>query len=194
MSKFLTALIIVAATFSVGLAQNPSQDPNNPPNMGIAPKEANGIGRLDLRVVDESGNPIRNAHGKLESTRTDGYYCESWNDTDERGVAVLPPIHMGSLKLIVKAKGFKTVGTECSGEFAESTRARDAGPKVIVTSGFRLDVGTELLRRSEMSRSAGVFAVYDLVDVADSPDNARVSLGVSALRLFRAREAGEDPD
>ena len=112
MSKFLISLFLVVATFSVGLAQEQSQNPNDPPNMGAAPKEANGIGRLDLRVVDESGNPVRNAHAKLESTRTDGYFCESWNDTDERGVAVLPPIHMGALKLKVKAKGFKTMEIE----------------------------------------------------------------------------------
>jgi hypothetical protein len=109
MSKFLITLFLIAATFSVGLAQNQSQNPNDPPNMGAAPKEANGIGRLDLRVVDEQGNPVGNAYAKLESTRTDGYYCESWNDTNERGVAVLPPIHMGTLKLKVKAKGFKTM-------------------------------------------------------------------------------------
>ena len=108
MSKFLISLFLVAATFSVGLAQNPS----DPPNMGAAPKEANGIGRLDLRVVDEDGNPVENAHAKLESTRTDGYFCESWNDTNARGVAVLPPIHMGTLKLKVKAKGFKTMEIE----------------------------------------------------------------------------------
>ena len=109
MSKFLIALILIAATFSVGLAQNQSQNPNDPPNMGAAPKTENGVGRLDLRVVDENGNPVSNAHAKLESTRTDGFFCESWNDTDERGVAVLPPIHMGTLKLKVKAKGFKTL-------------------------------------------------------------------------------------
>lgn len=112
MSKFLIALFLVAATFSVGLAQDQSQNPNDPPNLGAAPKEANGVGRLDLRVADESGNPVRNAHAKLESTRTDGYFCESWNDSDERGVAVLPPIHMGTLKLKVKAKGFKTMEIE----------------------------------------------------------------------------------
>jgi hypothetical protein len=109
MSKFLAALAIAAATFSIALAQGPSQDPNNLPNMGVAPKVVDGIGRLDLRVVDENGNPIRNAYVKLESMRTDGYFCESWNDTDERGVAVLPPIHMGSLKLHVKAKGYNKV-------------------------------------------------------------------------------------
>ena len=107
MSKFLAALAIAAATYSIAVAQGPSQDPNNPPNLGVAPKVVDGIGRLDLRVVDENGNPIRNAYAKLESTRTDGYFCESWNDSDERGVAVLPPIHMGSLRLIVKAKGYR---------------------------------------------------------------------------------------
>ena len=112
MSKFLISLFLVAATFSVGLAQDQSQNPNDPPNMGAAPKEVNGVGRLDLRVVDEQGNPVENAHAKLESTRTDGYFCESWNDTNARGVAVLPPIHMGSLKLKVKAKGFKTMEIE----------------------------------------------------------------------------------
>ena len=112
MSKFLISLFLVVATFSVGLAQEQSQNPNDPPNMGAAPKEVNGVGRLDLRVVDQDGNPVRNAHAKLESTRTDGYFCESWNDTDERGVAVLPPIHMGTLKLKVKAKGFKTMEIE----------------------------------------------------------------------------------
>ena len=112
MSKFLIALFLVAATLSVGLAQDQSQNPNDPPNMGVAPKTENGVGRLDLRVVDESGSPIGDAYAKLESTRTDGYYCESWNDTNERGVAVLPPIHMGRLKLKVKAKGFKTMEIE----------------------------------------------------------------------------------
>ena len=109
MSKFLVSLFLIAATFSVGLAQNPSSNPNDPPNMGAAPKQPNGVGRLDLRVVDQDGNPVQNARAKLESTRTDGFFCESWNDTNERGVAVLPPIHMGTLKLKVKAKGFKTV-------------------------------------------------------------------------------------
>jgi hypothetical protein len=112
MSKFLISLFLVAATFSVGLAQDQSQNPNDPPNMGVAPKTENGVGRLDLRVVDESGNPIGDAYAKLESTRTDGYYCESWNDTNERGVAVLPPIHMGRLKLKVKAKGYRTLELE----------------------------------------------------------------------------------
>ena len=108
MSKILSALLIIAATFSVALSQEPSQNPNDPPSRGIAPKVRDGIGRADVRVFDESGNPIRNAYVKLESTRSDGFFCESWGDTDEHGVIALLPIHMGSLKLKVKAKGYRT--------------------------------------------------------------------------------------
>jgi hypothetical protein len=108
MSKVLAALLILAATFAVALSQERSQSQNDPPSRGVAPKVENGVGRADVRVFDESGNPIRNAYVKLESTRTDGFFCESWGDTDEHGIIALPPLHMGTLKLKVKAKGFKT--------------------------------------------------------------------------------------
>jgi hypothetical protein len=108
MSKVLSALLIIAATFAIALSQEPLKIQNDAPSQGVAPKVENGIGRADVRVFDESGNPIRNAYVKLESTRSDGFFCESWNNTDERGIAALPPLHMGTLKLKVKAKGFKT--------------------------------------------------------------------------------------
>lgn len=109
MRKLLAAALIAGATFSAGLAQgtvSTSQSTQDVPNMGQAPKQMNGIGRLDLRVVDQSGNPVKGASAKLESRRSDGFFCESRNFTDARGVSVLPPIHMGDLKLIVKAKGY----------------------------------------------------------------------------------------
>jgi hypothetical protein len=112
MSKILSALLIIAATFGLALSQESSQSQNNPPSRGVAPKVADGIGRADVRVFDESGNPIRNAYVKLESTRSDGFFCESWDNTDERGIVALPPLHMGTLKLKVKAKGFKTQEVE----------------------------------------------------------------------------------
>lgn len=115
MRKFFIAALIVVASFSLGLAQTQeggNQNSTEIPNMGRAPKEINGIGRLDLRIVDEDGNPVQGAYAHLESERTDGYFCESWNSSDDRGVAVLPPIHMGKLTLKVKAKGYKTVKIE----------------------------------------------------------------------------------
>lgn len=105
MSKVLsTVLILVAASvFAFGQEPNKSDDP---PSQGIAPTALNGMGRADVRVRDEQGNPIKDAYVKLESTRTDGYFCESWDNTDARGITALPPIHMGRLKLKVKAKGY----------------------------------------------------------------------------------------
>jgi hypothetical protein len=108
---FITALII-AASFSLSLGQSQQgtmQNGDDTPNMGRAPSQPNGVGRLDLRIVDENGNPVKGAFAKLESSRSDGYFCESWNSSNERGVALLPPIHMGNLKLIIKAKGYETI-------------------------------------------------------------------------------------
>jgi hypothetical protein len=108
MLKLFSASLIIAAACTVGLAQGrSSRNSNEPPSQGVAPKTENGVGRADVRVLDEAGNPIRNAYVKLESTRSDGFFCESWGDTNDRGVIVLPPIHMGSLKLKVKAKGYR---------------------------------------------------------------------------------------
>lgn len=107
MSKVLSVLLIIIATFSIAFSQEPSRNSDNPPSRGIAPKVPNGIGRADVRVFDERGNPIRNAYVKLESMRSDGFFCESWGETDERGVIALLPIHMGSLKFKVKAKGYR---------------------------------------------------------------------------------------
>src|SRR6267378_6174257 len=116
MSKVLSVILIIVASFSIALSQEPLRNNDTLPSQGIAPKVPNGIGRADVRVFDESGNPIRNAYVKLESTRTDGFFCESWNNTDERGLAALPPLHMGTLKLKVKAKGFKTQELEVPAE------------------------------------------------------------------------------
>lgn len=112
MRKLFIATLIIAASFSLSLGQG--QQDGTPtasdiPNMGRSPKEVNGIGRLDLRITDENGNPLKGAFAKLESERTDGFFCETWNSTNDRGVAVLPPIHMGKLTLVIKAKGYQTI-------------------------------------------------------------------------------------
>ena len=115
MSKILSAFLIIAATCAIGFAQEPSQN-SNPPSRGVAPKVRDGIGRADIRVYDDNGNPIKDAYVKLESTRSDGFFCESWDSTDARGITALPPIHMGSLKLKVKAKGFRSQELEVPAE------------------------------------------------------------------------------
>lgn len=108
MRKVFSAFLLIAVTCVIGYAQGPSQKSDEPASQGIAPKVENGIGRADVRVFDENGNPIRDAFVKLESTRTDGFFCESWGGTNDHGIIALPPIHMGMLKLKVKAKGFRS--------------------------------------------------------------------------------------
>ena len=101
---FITTLLVLSA-FVAAAAQT---NTNEIPNMGRAPKQADGIGRLDLRVVDQDGNPVQGVRADLKSKRGDGFLCESWNWTDARGVSVLPPLHMGKLTLKLSAKGFQT--------------------------------------------------------------------------------------
>jgi hypothetical protein len=110
MRKFIFASLLIAATFGTALAQNDAAQNNNNeiPNMGRAPKQTDGIGRLDLRVVDQDGNPVKGVRADLQSKRSDGFLCESWNWTDARGVSVLPPLHMGRLTLKLSAKGYET--------------------------------------------------------------------------------------
>ena len=108
MRRLFIATILVVSAFGAASAQNN----NEIPNMGRAPKQADGIGRLDLRVVDENGNPVEGVRADLQSKRTGGFLCESWNWTDARGVSVLPPLHMGKLTLKLSAKGYETQKVE----------------------------------------------------------------------------------
>ena len=104
MRKLIIATLLVASAFGAASAQTN----NEIPNMGRAPKQADGVGRLDLRVVDQDGNPVQGVRADLKSKRGDGFLCESWNWTDARGVSVLPPLHMGKLTLKLSAKGYQT--------------------------------------------------------------------------------------
>ena len=107
MRKLLLASLLILSTVAGAFAQTGGTQ--DIPNMGRAPKQADGIGRLDLRVVDEQGNPVEGVRADLQSKRSNGFQCESWNWTNAQGVAVLPPLHMGRLQLTLKAKGFQTL-------------------------------------------------------------------------------------
>ncbi|MDQ3648757.1 MAG: hypothetical protein M3458_00470 [Acidobacteriota bacterium] len=127
MRKLFSASLLIAAVFGAALAQQ--QQPtltstpqsadsgSSIPNMGRAPDQPGGIGRLDLRVVDQGGAPLKGVYAYLESVtrrNMEPFRCETWDWTDARGVAVPRPIHMGRLKLTLKAKGFQTQEIEVS--------------------------------------------------------------------------------
>lgn len=106
---FITAIVVspVAAQSSAFKRIERAASPTSIPNRGHAPNRPDGVGRLDLRVFDTSGKPVRGAAAHLTSERASGFVCESWASTDSHGVAVLPPLHVGRLTLIVKAAGYK---------------------------------------------------------------------------------------
>jgi hypothetical protein len=103
--KLTLALALFVALSGAGAAF--AQNASGIANRGHAPTQPDGMGRLDLRVFDSAGRPVRGASAKLTSKRRGGFLCETWNTTDANGVAVLPPLHVGSLKLVVKAPGFR---------------------------------------------------------------------------------------
>jgi hypothetical protein len=106
MRKLIIASLLLISAFGAASAQTGQTQGGDIPNMGRAPRQTDGVGRLDLRVVDENGDPVKGVRADLKSRRGDGFLCESWNWTDARGVAVLPPLHMGNLTLKLSAKGF----------------------------------------------------------------------------------------
>jgi hypothetical protein len=105
MKKLTLAIALSISLFGAHAAL--AQTAAKAPNRGHAPTQADGLGRLDLRVVDAQGQPIKGANAKLTSNRGGGQICETWNSTDAAGVAVLPPLHVGTLKLTVKAPGYR---------------------------------------------------------------------------------------
>ncbi|HZH32642.1 MAG TPA: CHAT domain-containing tetratricopeptide repeat protein [Pyrinomonadaceae bacterium] len=131
-------------------ANNPANNsPNNsannePPNMGRAPKTLDGIGRMDLRVMDDQGNPIRGAKGRLSTTRPNGIFCDCWEETNEAGRALLPPIHVGKeLKLEVNAPGYEPLEQVVPGErlaepFKVILKAKNAANSAPRGSGQKL--------------------------------------------------------
>jgi hypothetical protein len=121
MRKLLIAALIIGATYNLGLAQNENttttpQEPRfNTEQMlklGHAPQAVNGVGRAVVVVKDAEGNPVKKAYVHLYSTRSDGFLCESWAWTNDDGVVLLPPLHMGELKIKIKADGFQKSTTE----------------------------------------------------------------------------------
>ncbi|HEX8176384.1 MAG TPA: carboxypeptidase-like regulatory domain-containing protein [Pyrinomonadaceae bacterium] len=111
MRKLFIAALIIAAAFSMGLAQqgpNETKSTEEMLKMGRAPGAADGIGRAVIEVKDMSGNPIPTAYVTLGSVWGGDNFCESYGGVNSDGVIALPPIHMGKLKLKVKAKGYKT--------------------------------------------------------------------------------------
>lgn len=85
------------------VADNPSER-----TLGHGPRPGRPSVRMDLRVVDENGNPVRGVKTKLWSERqSNGLFCETSHMTDPCGKVLMDPIHINkTLQLKLEAKGF----------------------------------------------------------------------------------------
>lgn len=109
-TSFITALILISALSLsvVAQEQTTSQSLETITSLARAPQQPNGLGRAVVIVSDKDGNPVKNAYAKLDSLWGSDNFCESWGSTNTQGAIALNPIHMGQLKLMVKAKGYQT--------------------------------------------------------------------------------------
>jgi tetratricopeptide (TPR) repeat protein len=90
------------------LANNASSS-SNPPNMGRAPQTSGGVGRMDLRITDAEGNPLKGIRAQIKSTRPGGLFCECFQSSDAIGRALMPPLHIADkIKLVLKGNGYPT--------------------------------------------------------------------------------------
>jgi hypothetical protein len=110
MRKLFASALIIAAVCLVGIAQDnaSSQSRQEMTKLARAPQQVDGIGRAVIFVADEGGKPVKGAYATLESIWGGDHYCESFGSTDGDGAIALLPIHMGALRLVVKAKGYQT--------------------------------------------------------------------------------------
>ena len=113
MRKFLTAALMLVATFTAASAQQ--QQRNASPQsveeisrLARAPTTVDGIGRAVVVVTDDAGNPVPGANAKLESVWGGDHFCEAWGSTNANGALALGALHLGKLKMVVKAKGFQS--------------------------------------------------------------------------------------
>jgi hypothetical protein len=104
----MAAMVLVACVTGFAQIDTSNDSAEQMAHLAVAP-ERNQIGRAVVEVLDESGKPINRAGITLESKWGDNEFCESFGPTNSKGAIALPPIHMGDLRLVVKAKGYETV-------------------------------------------------------------------------------------
>jgi CHAT domain-containing protein/tetratricopeptide (TPR) repeat protein len=91
-------------------SNNSANNSPNEPTLGHGPSNSRSPSvRMDLRIVDQDGNPINGVKAKLESERgSNGLKCDCEHVTDVDGSILMDPIHFTrTLKLTLSAKGFE---------------------------------------------------------------------------------------
>ncbi|MFN2596471.1 MAG: tetratricopeptide repeat protein, partial [Pyrinomonadaceae bacterium] len=191
-------------------SHNPNDQQQNEQTLGHGPTNSRAPSvRMDLRVVDQDGNPINGVHAKLESERGDnGLKCDCEHFTQGDGSILMDPIHFThTLKLTLEAKGFEPLQLnvnppDLNQPYRVALQAKGAGAGALspghVASAARAGACFDLFRfffayavgelgtaRSDYDANnlAGARTHYQNV-LAVSDENAPTG-GLDAARLFR---------
>jgi CHAT domain-containing protein len=175
---------------------------SGPPNMGHAPKGLDGIGRMDLRVVDEAGQPVENVKAQLSTDRPNGFHCDCENVTDATGRALMNPIHIGKvLKLKLKANGYESqevvVDPQAMGQPYRVTMRSKGGarPNASSAASRAANAATSQATNAASSQAASAppvnspRACFDLFALFNSYANAELGLGRMDFERGRLNEA-----
>lgn len=108
----LCILIIMLMATAIGAAAQENTENMTAADLApyaLVPAARDAMGRAVVEVVGPDGAPLFDALVTLESKWSGGTQrCESFGGTNRHGAIALPAIHIGDLKLVVKAKGFAT--------------------------------------------------------------------------------------
>ena len=116
MTGLVAGLLILGAfhipTGPGAMARSSLDQEGDPPVRGVA-AAVGQVGVLDLRVLDDKGNPVDRALAVFASKQTvgrkKGGLCESWDYTNRQGYVVLPPLQIGEISLSVYKRKYKRV-------------------------------------------------------------------------------------
>ncbi|MDX6709822.1 MAG: hypothetical protein QOH96_838 [Blastocatellia bacterium] len=165
---------------------NTDYDPANPPNQGHSPATPYGSGRLDLRITNEQGEPIKGVKAQLQSKRPGDIYCDCWDTTDDFGRALMPPLHIApEVKLVLNTPGLPSQKI--------SLKAADLASVVrVVLSKAGAKVGNQIQSRYQRNLAAPCFNFYRALIAYATSELGRARADFYDNKLSDAKTRYED--
>ncbi|MFN2598651.1 MAG: CHAT domain-containing protein, partial [Pyrinomonadaceae bacterium] len=212
---FLPAGLSLASCPAFSSNDQSANNQQNEQTLGHGPTNGRSPSvRMDLRVVDQDGNPINGVHAKLASERGDnGLKCDCEHYTQGNGAILMDPIHFTrTLKLTLEAKGFEPLqinvnpsdlnqpyrvalqakgaaqGALQPGHIASAARAATSAAACLDLYRFFFAYATGELRTGRADYDAGDLASASAhyQNVLSVADDDAPAGSLSVARLFRA--------
>jgi len=148
-------------------SSNQPTQPNEPSFMGHAPQTPGGSGRMDLRVFDQQGNPIKGVQAKLVSKYPaglpKGFICDCAKTSDAAGRILMDPLHIGQLKLTLKADGYQPQEVAVSAEqLAQPVRVTLISKNAVASQAVSASAKQATQAKNSLSAASSAGGCVDL--------------------------------